>query len=72
MKLVAFLIVLVASAVLDLLFAWGAMVLLGIAHGFDGRVPDLGYWTTFFVIWAFGFALSAHDAGKSLGEQVNS
>lgn len=70
MKFVLFLFTLPILAAADLLFAWWAMVLLGIAHGFDGRIPDLGYWTTFFVIWALGVVLSAHDMGKSVSEQV--
>lgn len=27
-----------------------AMIFLGVAHSFDGRVPTLGYWTMFFLV----------------------
>ena len=37
---------------LFLLTVWMVMVWLGAAHHFDGRVPDFGFWTTFFVLFA--------------------
>jgi len=33
--------------------AWLVMLLVGIAHSFDDRVPDFGYWTTLFLAAAF-------------------
>lgn len=27
-----------------------AMIFLGVAHSFDGRIPTLGYWTVFFLV----------------------
>lgn len=29
--------------------SYTAMLILGISHSFDGRVPAFGYWTVFFL-----------------------
>lgn len=43
----------------DLILAWLFMIFLGIAHGFDRRVPTVGYWTAFFLVWALSVPVSA-------------
>lgn len=37
----------------ELLISWTSMLWLGVAHSFDERVPALGYWTCFFLLWVF-------------------
>lgn len=32
--------------------AWFGMLWFDVANHFDKRVPDFGYWTTFFLSWA--------------------
>lgn len=44
--------VLVVALSLPFLAAWFAMIWLGVAHGFDARVPAFGFWTCFFLNWA--------------------
>jgi len=48
-----------AGVVADFFAAWFAMLLLGVAHSQDVRVPDLGYWTTLFVLLAFSQIIAA-------------
>lgn len=48
-----FVIQLAINFALWVLASWFVMILLGIAHSFDGRVPDLGFATTLCVLSAF-------------------
>ena len=52
---------------------WTSMLWLGVAHSFDARVPALGYWACFFLLWVFTnvvtLALVAKDMRNALNEQ---
>lgn len=44
--------VVVTAIALQFACAGLGMLALGVAHGFDSRVPALGYWTCFFLMLA--------------------
>lgn len=53
----------VAGFVVGLFFdAWLVMLLIGIAHSYDVRVPDFGFATSFFLMLAV--AVATYVGGK--------
>lgn len=72
MKFIEFIVrevcLLIVGAALDLYIAWLAMLWLGIAHGFDGRVPALGLWTCYFLIWALSAPVHSVRLAASMRE----
>lgn len=42
-------VMLLIGAVIWTVESWWAMLMLGIAHGFDARVPAFGFWTVAFL-----------------------
>lgn len=46
-------VLLVLGGVLSLIVAWPVMLFIGNAHiASGGVIPSLGYWTTFWLVWA--------------------
>jgi hypothetical protein len=49
---------LVEDVVLDLMSAFMFMIALGVAHSTDHRVPTIGYWTAFWLLWVLSIPVS--------------
>lgn len=54
----------VFGASLTFLTVWEAMLFVGAAHAFDRRVPDLGFWTIFWLLLTVGVVLSSGLRGR--------
>lgn len=51
---------LLVSAMLSAYAGWWSMLMLGIAHSTDDRVPAFGFWTCFWIASALSSVLTAH------------
>jgi hypothetical protein len=44
---------------LSFINAWAVMVLVGVAHSTDGRIPTFGYWTVYVLVMALSIVVSS-------------
>lgn len=53
-------VMVVLGALVSLVLAWPVMLILGAASVTSGGlVPAIGYWTTFWIVWAVRIAVAA-------------
>lgn len=62
------LVALIVGIALDFAFAFWMMLCLGWAHACDPRVPNLGFWASFWTMSALGTATAAALAAQKLSK----
>lgn len=65
LTVIALPLILVFAAIVSLIIAWPVMLFVGNAHIVsDGVVPTLGYWTVFWLTWAFSLVTARVTSSK--------
>lgn len=55
----------------SLFVSWTSMLWIGIAHGFDARIPAFGYWTMLFLGWTVSAVLTGWRVSLNFAEKIS-
>lgn len=69
--LLLFLLLFLLLLPFELFISWTSMLWLGVAHSLDSRVPALGYWTCFFLLWVFSNVVTVALLAKDMREAID-